>query len=81
MLSSIPFEVPRYLQERISRSDTIPMAVAGADNLIPLKSAYQATQAGLINPTLIGNAGEINALANTIDWNLSGLEIINTKSV
>ena len=80
MLSSIRFEVPRYLQERISRSDTIPMAVAGADNLIPLKSAYQATQAGLINPTLIGNAGEINALANTIDWNLSGLEIINTKS-
>ncbi len=80
MLSSIPFEVPPYLQERIRRSDKIPMAVAGADNLIALKSAHQATQAGLINPTLIGNTGEINSLADTINWNLSGVEIIDTKS-
>ena len=75
MLSSIPFEIPAYLQEKLRRSDKTPMAVAGADNLIALKSAHQATQADLINPILVGNADEINSLAVTIDWNLSDVEV------
>ena len=56
------------------------MAVAGADNLIALKSAHQATQADLINPILVGNADEINSLADTIDWNLTDVEVIDTES-
>ena len=80
MLSSIPFEIPAYLQEKLRRSDKTPMAVAGADNLIALKSAHQATQADLINPILVGNADEINSLADTIDWNLSEVEVIGTES-
>ena len=79
MLSSIPFEIPAYLQEKLRGSDKTPMAVAGADNLIALKSAHQATQADLINPILVGNADEINSLADTIDWNLSDVEVIDTE--
>ena len=55
MLSSIPFEIPAYLQEKLRRSDKTPMAVAGADNLIALKSAHQAAQADLISARPHGN--------------------------
>ena len=79
MLSSIPFEIPAALQERCGQIDKIRMAVAGADNLIALKSAYQATKANLVDPVLIGNAHKIISLADTIDWNLSGVEIIDTE--
>ena len=77
MLSEAPFEVPAYLMEKAGALERVRMAVAGADNLIALESARQATDAGLIEPVLVGDAELIRAIAKEIGWDLSGIEIID----
>jgi len=75
MLSTKPFEVPPYLLEKINGLNRTNMVVAGADNQVALESARQATEAGLINPILVGDRDEIRDIAKMMDWDVAQYRI------
>ena len=77
MLSGAPYEVPAYLLKKAKHLTRCPMAIAGADNEVVLKSARKATENGIITPILIGNADLIQELSNGIGWNIAEFEIVN----
>ena len=76
MLSDKPFQIPRYLLERCEKLPPLPTAVVGADNLLAMESAWQATEAALIEPILVGDSNEIAAIASAIGWDISGLRVV-----
>tara|TARA_R110000772_G_scaffold49123_8_gene112996 strand:+ start:15638 stop:16567 length:930 start_codon:yes stop_codon:yes gene_type:complete len=78
MLSTIPYEVPQYLLDRARGLDRVPMAVAGADNMVVMESVRQAAEAGLIDPVLVGDAGAIRRLARDAGWDISGYRLVDT---
>ena len=79
MLSSVPFQIPTYLLDRIRNINTVRMAVAGADSLIALQGARQAAESGVIEPVLIGGADEIRSLAHTIGWDITSIQIVDAE--
>lgn len=79
MLSSVPFQIPTYLLDRIRNIKTVRMAVAGADSLIALQGARQAAESGVIEPVLIGGADEIRSLAHTIGWDITSIQIVDAE--
>ena len=76
MLSTLPFECPSELLERGRAGAPTPTAVAGAAGELALESARRATEAGLIEPVLVGEALRIADLAKSIDWDIQGLRIV-----
>jgi len=78
MLSDAPFEVPQYLLDLAKGLDRVPMAVAGADNMVVMESARQAADAGLIDPILVGDRDEIESLAETMGWAASEFRIVES---
>ncbi len=80
MLSDKPFQIPRYLLERCEKLPPLPTAVTGADNLLAMESAFQAAEASVIEPVLIGDANEIAAIASAIEWDISGVRVVATAS-
>jgi phosphotransacetylase len=77
MLSNQPFEVPRTLIEKAQALPAVEMAVAGADHPVALESAKQATDAGFIIPTLVGNKGDIARIARDLDWDISDVRVVD----
>jgi phosphate acetyltransferase len=53
-----------------------PTAIAGAAAPLALESARRATEAGLIEPVLVGEALRIADLARSLDWDIQGLRIV-----
>lgn len=78
MLSDAPFEVPQYLLDLAKGLDRVPMAVAGADNMVVMESARQAADAGLIDPILVGDRDEVESLAETMGWDASEFRIVES---
>jgi phosphate acetyltransferase len=76
VLSDLPFECPGDLLERGRAGSPTPMAVAGAAGELALESARRATEAGLIEPVLVGEALRIADLARSIDWDIAGLRVV-----
>ncbi len=79
MLSTEPFELPAALIAQAQTNDPVAMAVVGADHPVALDSAKQATEAGLIIPTLVGNDAIIRKLGDDAGWDLSNVQIINAE--
>lgn len=79
MLSDQPFELPQALMERARALPAASMAVAGADHPVALESAKQATEAGLIIPTLVGVKAEIARIADDIGWDLDNVAIVDAE--
>ncbi len=77
MLSTEPFELPAALIAQAQANDPVAMAVVGADHPIALDSAKQATEVGLIIPTLVGDETTIRKLADDAGWDLSDVKIVN----
>ena len=77
MLSTEPFELPASLIAKAQVNDPVAMAVVGADHPVALDSAKQATEAGLIIPTLIGDDSQIRELADEAEWDVSNISIVN----
>jgi len=77
MLSTKPFEVPPYLLERAKGNPPARMAIAGADHMVPLESAWQAADAGLIEPILVGDEDEVRSLAHTLGWDISAYRVVD----
>lgn len=79
MLSDAPFEVPTYLMDRARGLAVLHMAVAGADHMVALESARQAQEAGLVKPVLVGDAGNIRSLADSMEWSLEGVRVVDAE--
>jgi len=77
MLSTLPYEIPPYLQALCKTVPAVTTAVAGADHVIALESARQATEDDLIIPVLIGDGDQIRRLARDIDWDISRFQVID----
>ncbi len=77
MLSTAPFEVPGYLLDKARALPTPAMAVAGAANPLALESARRAADEGLADPVLVGEGDAITALARDMDWDISGVRVVD----
>lgn len=76
MLSKIPFEFPSYLNDRAAGLSPLPMAVAGAGYPLVMDSARRATEAGFIEPVLVGEAAEITDIARQSGWDISRFRLV-----
>ncbi|MEQ8319037.1 MAG: bifunctional enoyl-CoA hydratase/phosphate acetyltransferase [Rhodospirillales bacterium] len=79
MLSTHPFEVPQGLMDKARALPPVAMAVAGADHPVALESARQASDEGLIIPTLVGNKYDIHKIADDMGWDISDVRIVDSK--
>lgn len=79
MLSTHPFEVPQGLMDKARALPPVAMAVAGADHPVAMESARQASDEGLIIPTLVGNKYDIRKIADDIGWDISDVRIVDSK--
>lgn len=79
MLSTLPFEVPQFLMQKAQALPPVAMAVAGADHPVALESAKQASEAGLIIPTLVGDKADIERIADDIGWDIASVRIVDAR--
>jgi phosphate acetyltransferase len=75
MLSKTPVECPFYLLEKARALPRVVTAVVNPVNRVSLESAKMATDAGLIEPVLVGKADVIQALARELDWDLTSIRL------
>ncbi len=76
MLSNIPFEFPPYLTKLATGLSPLPMAVVGAGHPLVMDSARRATEAGFIEPVLVGDADGIAAIARETGWDISAFRLV-----
>lgn len=70
---------PPSLLHRAAGKDPAITAIVGANHPVVLDSAHQALAAGIITPVLIGSRFGIEAEAQKIGWNISGVEIVEAS--
>jgi len=71
VLSPLPFASPGHVIDKATAATPTPTAVAGAGGRLALESARRATEAGLIEPCLVGDPDAITAAASGIGWDLA----------
>lgn len=76
MLSSTPIECPQYLLDKASALAPAPTAIVNAGAQLPMESAKEAFEKGLIEPVLVGDVAVINAIAKTLAWDISELRVV-----
>ena len=76
MLSSKPVEAPEALLSRAKGRAPARTLIAGADTSIALESAKAATDAGLIEPVLIGDLAKIRLEAERLDWDINDFDLL-----
>ena len=76
MLSKVPFEFPSYLTRLAAGLSPLPTAVAGAGHPLVMDSARRATEAGFIEPVLVGDADGIAAIARETGWDISAIRLV-----
>ncbi len=76
MLSDLPIEAPKALLDRAKGHPPALTLVVGADTEVALESARTATEAGLIDPVLIGAPGAMAASAEALGWDIGGFRQI-----
>jgi phosphate acetyltransferase len=77
MLSTDPFEVPKYLETLAREVPSVAVAVAGADHPVTLESTRRAAETGAIEPVLIGDVDAIKTLAEDLGWDLADTRILH----
>ncbi len=60
---------------RDSVGDGLRLAIVGADSLPAIETAMMTVREGIATPHLIGNPDKIKNLAQTLNWDLRGIEI------
>ena len=76
MLSKAPFEFPEYLDRLLAGRPPLLMAVAGAGHPLVIDSARRAAEAGYIEPVLVGERAEIEAVARAAGWDLGDVRLV-----
>ena len=79
MLSKAPFEFPGYLDKLFEGRPPLPMAVAGAGHPLVIDSARRAAEAGFIEPVLVGERAEIEAVARAAGWDLGAVRVVEVE--
>ena len=77
MLSSAPITAPTALIAAAKGRPRARALIVGADHPVALESAQKATDAGLIEPVLIGNGARIAALGEEHGWDISAFQKID----
>lgn len=75
MLSRKPFVCPASLLARVAGRTPVRTAVAAAAAPLPLASARQAKDFGLLEPVLVGDRATVERLAREIGWDLADVAI------
>jgi len=73
------FECPANLLAMARTGRPVPMAVAGAGTDVAMRSARMAAEAGLIEPVLVGERAAIHDIADSMGWDIAGLEIVGAE--
>lgn len=73
------FECPANLLAMARTGRPVPMAVAGAGTEVAMRSARMAAEAGLIEPVLVGDRTAIRDTAESMGWDITGLEIVGAE--
>ncbi len=55
------------------------VAIAAAGSALPMEAAFEATQAGIMEPVFVGDPGRIKAEADTLNWDISGFQVIEAE--
>jgi phosphate acetyltransferase len=76
MLSKAPHVCPPRLLAMASSHAPLRTAVANAGSQIAMESAKLAVDEGVIEPVLIGDLGEIKSIATSLQWDLSGVQLV-----
>jgi phosphate acetyltransferase len=76
MLSQAPAICPPKLLAMAQSCPPLRTAVANAGSRIAMESAKMAVDEGVIEPVLIGNLGDIRSLAESLQWDLSGVQLL-----
>lgn len=75
MLSSTPPECPPALLAQARGLAPIPTAIVNAGTPIAMQSARLAAEEGLIEPVLVGDAGDIRRIAGELNWDIDGVRV------
>ena len=70
---------PSSLLEAAKQADPKQLLVIGAGAALPMQSAFEAFQAGIASPLLVGERDAINAQAEQLGWSLPDEMIIDAK--
>lgn len=70
---------PPDLLDKARKAGPVRMLVVQAAASLPMQSAFEAYEAGIANPILIGAKTEIQAHAKSLNWDLSSIEIIEPE--
>ena len=68
---------PKILLEKALDNKKIRLAIASADNEIPMRSAYEGFKSGIIIPIFIGNKKKIQNIAIKLKWDISSFQLFD----
>ena len=77
MLSDKKVVCPLNLLEKASSKKGIKAAIVNAGKSLPMVSAFDAVNEGLVEPIFIGDKKEIEKRANELKWDISNYKIIH----
>ena len=78
-LSSAAAVCPQNLLKLAAKSPPPKVAIARAGAALPMQAAKEATQAGIMNPIFVGEQDRIQAVAQNLDWDISGFSLIHAE--
>ncbi len=79
MLSNIPVECPRALLSKAQQRSAVTAVVANAASELVVKSAFESTQLGLINPVFVGDEKVIRREAAKLSWDITDVRIEHSE--
>ena len=79
-LSNVAADCPSHLLSQARKKGPVNLLVVKAGAPLPMQSAYEAMQAGIAAPILIGRTHDIKTEAAKLGWDLSSVEIIDADS-
>ena len=77
MLSEKKVVCPLNLLEKASSKKGIKAAIVNAGKSLPMVSAFDAVNEGLVEPIFIGDKKEIEKCANELKWDISSYKVIH----
>ncbi len=69
-------ECPQSLLDATAQLPAVRTAIVNAGATLPMESAQDATQAGMIEPVFFGDPEKIKSQADALDWDISGFDLV-----
>lgn len=79
MLGGEIVECPRSLLTAARGAKPVRTAIVNAVNAVAMESARDATEAGIIEPVLVGNLDEIRKAADQVGWDIAIYQVIEAE--